>query len=261
MPERSPEAARPPIIQYWHSEQIPDYIAERLATLAAHNPDRPHLVFSEQTAAQLIAKQFGDRHLSAFNACAVPAMQADYFRYCAVCALGGAYVDADMTCVNSLRSIFENQGFLVRWPGGPVLNGLFAFAEPGHPFMAMSVEVATGNIERRASEHVSLTTGPMVFSGLVRLHELGSLELVRESVESRWKDHVDACWDSLSASLREAVADCDGLERALEGVRIADYDEGLEWLRNPEFELPYKYGPNHWENWQSTIFRSADVVS
>ena len=263
MPRRDekgePNADRPPVIQYWHSERIPAYIAERLATFRERNPGSPHLIFNERTAAELIAERFGERHVRAFRACAVPAMQADYLRYCAVHAFGGVYVDADMTCVNSLQTIFDRDGFLLEYPGGPMLNGLFAFAEPEHPFMAMSVEVATGNIERRASESVALATGPMIFTALVRLHRFGSLEDVLASVETGWRNRVTEGWSDFSASIEKAVAEHGPLDRALAGVRIAEHDEGLEWLRNPEFELPYKSTDSYWANWTGTIFRPHDA--
>src|SRR5690348_1645791 len=87
-----------PIIQYWHSEQVPEQIAELTATFRDLNPALPHLVFSEAKAEEFIAEHFEAREVAAFRSCAVPAMQADYFRYCAALALGGIYSDVSFYC-------------------------------------------------------------------------------------------------------------------------------------------------------------------
>lgn len=246
-----------PIVQYWHSDRIPDYIAELLATFREGNQDMPHLVFDEGAAEELIAERFGARHVAAFRSCAVPAMQADYFRYCAVHALGGVYVDADFGYSRPLRPLLEAEGQLFEQPPrGPMLNNLFAFRSPGHPFMALAVEVATRNIERRLSDNVALTTGPAIFTGLLQLHRGGSLEEVRRLIRPSWRPDVDSCWEQLVDSLTGALAD-HGSAAALAGVSISSRAEMLTWVRRPETELPYKRDDQYWANWKGSIFRPA----
>lgn len=97
----------PPIIQYWDSGSPPEEVAELIETFREHNPDTPHLVFSESEAERFIAEHFGPREVEAFRACALPAMQADYLRYCAVFALGGIYADADCECHRALQPLVD----------------------------------------------------------------------------------------------------------------------------------------------------------
>jgi mannosyltransferase OCH1-like enzyme len=63
-------------------------------------------------------------------------MQADYLRYAAVLALGGFYADVDFRRLADLKPLIPSSGHgrLFRGPKGNVINGLFAFGSPGHPF-------------------------------------------------------------------------------------------------------------------------------
>lgn len=251
MPLDSHSEDNPPLIQYWDDPAMPDYIADLVATFDGRNPDMRHLLFNERTAGDFIAEHFGERHLAAFRACAVPAMQADYFRYCAVYKLGGLYADADFLCLRPLRGLLEDgNGHLFEHPNGPVLNGLFAFRSPGHSLLAMAIEVATGNIECRSYASVAMATGPAIFSGLLRLYEAGSLEALR-ALAPGWE----------AASLDKAVEEHGPISRAFEGVRVAGRAEMLTWVQIPAAELAYKSEPSYWANHRGSIYRdsTADI--
>jgi hypothetical protein len=250
----------PPIVQYWHSAEAPPEVAQLLATFPPANPDMPHLVFDEAGAEEMIEKHLGARHADAFRACAVPAMQADYFRYCAVYALGGVYADADFSCARPLRPLVEVEGQLFELdpPRGPALNNLFAFRAPRHPFLALAIEVATRNVERRISDNVALTTGPAIFSGLLQLHRGEPLEDLRGLIRPAWRAELEACWEELVASLMGTIADVGPLETALAGVRISSRAEMLTWVNRTETELSYKRKDDYWANWKGSIFRTSD---
>lgn len=256
---RIARVARLPIIQYWHSAEVPDYIAALIATFRERNPSMRHLVFSERTADSFIAERHGERHVRAFRACAVPAMQADYLRYCAVYTYGGIYADVDFGCIRTLHPLLDLEGHLFQEPAeGPALNGLFAFRSPGHPLLAMAIEIATRNIEARISESITLTTGPGIFTGLAQLHRNSSLEALRDSVGPNWKPRVEACWEPLADSFTKAIDKHGPLAKAFEGVRISTRTEMLTWVERNGTELPYKQSGLHWVNWQErgeTIFR------
>jgi hypothetical protein len=244
----------PPIIQYWNRQDVPDHIADCLATYEEHNPTMPHRVFHEQAAAELIAEHFGARHAEAFQACAVPAMQADYFRYCAVHTLGGVYADANSACTDSVQSCFlASEGQLFgTLPDGPVLNNVFAFRSPGHPLLALAVEIATTNIETRLSETVAVTTGPAIFSGLLVLHREGSLDPLRRLVGER-RSFLDRCWAPFVNSFERAVERHGPLEKAFEGVRLSPRAEMLARIHKPEYR--YQTAERHWAHWEGSIFR------
>ena len=264
-----------PIVQYWHSEEIPAEIAVTMSSFRRRNPGMPHLVFSEATAAEFIAERFSRRELAAFRACAVPAMQADYFRYCAVLALGGVYLDADLECVGSLSSLLEmaSHGVLFGMPRlsppfrrplyewreriGPfwvVNNNIFAFKAAGHPLLEIALELSTVNIENRVAENVALTTGPAIFTSLYLLREVGSLEAYIDFVRGGWYEAGAAAFCDLVRELggREVI---DELGR----LRIPPLSEAhARWAKPPGEALAYKKAGPDWVRWvnvHGSIFR------
>lgn len=207
-----------------------------------------HRVFSQNAAREFVAAHFTERELTAFDACAVPAMQADYFRYCAMLKLGGICSDADMRCVNALQPLVEktSAGLLVSRPNGIVINGFFAFRAPEHPLIRLALETATVNIERRTTNDVWFTTGPGVFTLMTLLHDAGSIDQFRADYESHgdsFRLHMqnvcDVCqgWDTLAAAFGDVV--------------ILPYDVLSSYARSVK-ALPYKSGPGHWTEWQRT---------
>lgn len=247
-PPEPPEP--PPIVQYWHREAIPDYVEAMLATFRERNPDFRHLVFSEPAAERFIGERFGARELAAFRSCAVPAMQADYFRYCAVLALGGVYVDVDERCIAGLRPLLPvaGRGRLFLRPPGAVINGLFAFGAPGHPFLELALEIATTNIERRHCDQVYFTTGPPIFTYLYYLYRLGSVEAACERVAgSGFEKHFRVYAQTVEDPIR--------LSLAFEGVTVSPMEESRAFIGTPGIPFPYKQTAGHWTNAGPEIFR------
>lgn len=241
----------PPIVQYWHSEKIPGYISELLRTVREENPHRSHCLFSERTAAEFIDEHFSERELSAFRACAVPAMQADYFRYCAIYAMGGIYVDADFACNRPLDSLLETKGQLFKHPNGPIVNGFFAFRASNHPLLAMTLEIATSNIESRWTNNVGFATGPLIFSGLERLRRAESFERLHETSREKWQPAIE---------MAERAVEIHGpIENAFDDVRISSRTTMDRWVRVPDQEnLLYKAENTYWSKWRGSIYRPAD---
>jgi Glycosyltransferase sugar-binding region containing DXD motif len=256
------------IVQYWDSEEIPTEVAALMATFAEHNPELPRRVFDEHAAAALIGERFGERFLAAFRACSVPAMQADYFRYCAVHALGGVYVDADLRCVGPLRPLLAHpaSGTLFGRPELPrrwrtpafewgervgayrvVVNSLFAFPAPGHPLLELAIEVATANVERRVDGEVWLVTGPAIFTSLYLLHELGSFDAFGAYVQG-------GALAAIAPILEAAIGDQRRVVEAFRGVRLPPAGEAAGMVGD-ERELHYKAGERHWLNVESGIYR------
>ncbi len=266
----APEPARAgPIVQFWDSAEAPEDVAAAMATFAQVNPGLPHRVFDERGAVELIGERFGERELAAFRACAVPAMQADYFRYCAIHALGGVYVDADFRCVLPLDpllrgpqdgTLFGRRELPARWRApelewrervGPyrvVMNSFFAFPTPGHPLLELAIEIATANVEARIDEDVALVTGPAVFTSLYLLNELGSFDAFLAYAEG----------GTLEPSARhvcETVGDHRRVAHALANVDMPEEEESRVFVRAPESPLAYKETEAHWVNVTTSIFR------
>jgi glycosyl transferase-like sugar-binding protein len=247
-----------PIVQYWHEPQPPDYIAELLASFRERNPDMRHLVFDESAAAVFVSEHFGPRQAAAFGVCAVPAMQADYFRYCAVHVLGGVYVDADFRCEEPLRELAERpSGVVFMGSEIGVINGFFAFP-PRHPLPRLAVQVATANVENRFSQSVWGTTGPAIFSCLYGLSRLGSfdafLAATRVTPPGLGRDG-QPMWDA--ELFCEAVGDCDLATAAFDGVETLPREAMSRWLSKRDVRTPYKRTEDHYPHYSSSIYRSS----
>jgi mannosyltransferase OCH1-like enzyme len=249
------EADEAAIIQYWHSEDVPTDVAELVMGFRELNPDLNHQLFHEAEAEEFIRSHYTEREVAAFRTCAVPAMQADYFRYCAVLALGGLYADAGLRCRRRLRNLIESidDGLLLRKEDPPevVVNGLFVFDRPGHPLLRLVLDVATANIERRVAGRVNMVTGPWIFSGLAELYRLGSLEAAREAPLSPGLERV-------AGVMREVVGSFERVATAFAGVQIETLDWVESWIDVPPAPLRYKHGEDHWIDWEKrrgSIFR------
>lgn len=259
----------PPIIQYWHTERPPGWIHNGLRSFGERNPGMRHLVFDQPKARAFIAAHLSAREEAAFQACAVPAMQADYFRYCAVFALGGLYTDADMRCIADVRplihqvegTLFGRQDMPKRvaamlrypYPIGPVLdldNSPFAFREPRHPLLKLAIEVATANIENRLADGppgIWLTAGQGVFTSLYLLKWLGSIDAFRKYVNgSGLKPSADL--------FCEVIGSHSVVASAMTGVAIRPRRERNGWLR-PLSPPSSGEHPPHWTAVEGSIFR------
>jgi Glycosyltransferase sugar-binding region containing DXD motif len=268
--EPRPGDRRPVLSQYWNTEAIPDYIADLLATFRDRNPDFRHLVCDEAGAEEFIGTHFGPREVAAFRACAVPSMQSDYFRYCVVLALGGVYSDADYECVRPLRPLLSGLegGEIFLSPTEHPLNGrttrrvwsaFFAFRGPGHPFLALALEIATANIEARISERIWppgervvesiwLTVGPGVPTLMRFILEWGSFDAFVEGV-------AGSPMEPFAQQYCEVIGDYDRIVEAFEGVRVSSAESMFSWVGRPEQPLPYKDTDLHWQNVRTRIFR------
>jgi hypothetical protein len=243
-------ADKPSIVQYWHDESIPDYIAGLLRTFGEQNPELRHMVFSRERAAEFIARHFGARESAAFQACAVPAMQADYFRYCAVLALGGVYCDADVECVAPLRQLVPpaGRGRLFRGRRRNVINGVFAFGSPGHPFLELALEVATANIEVRRFDTVYYTTGPPIFMALTYMQASAppsAFTGVGVSIQ----------FGQVIGAYCETIGDLERVDSAFETIELVEPSAQDAFIRSPETALPYKRSATHWVDFDGPIFQ------
>lgn len=207
-------------------------------------------MFNTASADAFIADQFTSREVASFRACVVPAMQADYFRYCVILALGGLYSDVDFKCTASIRPLVpvDGKGQLFRGPKGNVINSIFAFGSPGHPFLELALEIATANIECRLCDHVYYTTGPPIFMSLVNLHRLGSFDaLIKQiphgSPQREW-----------ARSYCEVVDDYSRVSRALQGIEVSQPLAYQPVIQPPTEPLRYRQSPLHWMNFKGSIF-------
>lgn len=237
------------MVQYWHQDVLPDYLEEHLETFGELNPALPHVVFSRATAEAFIGTHFTDREVKAFRSCAVPAMQADYLRYCAVYAVGGIYSDADARCVADLGPLLDGRGGeLFAGKNGIVHNAALSFPAPRHPLPGLAVELATMNVERRLSEKVWAVTGPGVLHVLEWLRDAGSLDAFLALVG----DALGPCRDG--PGVCEMIGDYRRVSDAWEGVRVSPPERLRSFIRHGLPDLPYRRSDTHFPNFVGSIY-------
>lgn len=209
-----------PLHQYWHDGNPPKEVASHIEAWQAVSGLK-HQLFDQDRAAAFIKRHAGARVATCFRSCAVPAMQADLFRYVAIYAVGGIYVDADNT--PGPKSLAE---FLQTVPVGLLCrrrnetrvwfcNDACYARKPGHPLFRRVIELACDNIEARKGPSVWSVTGPSLFN---ELNKPETLQL-------------------------------------FEGLHFGWYDEEMRQYVKPLGKLAYKQGPSDWrafiENGQS----------
>lgn len=150
------------LFQYWNTRAVPDEV-ETLMRTWEHDTAFEYWRYHEETAIAYLRYHFGPRELKAFQSCGVPAMQADFFRYCALQAEGGIYVDADTYRGGNLAGLLAEADrgmFMTRETR--VANDFLFVREPGDPLFRRFVDQAVENIERRSSQNVWKVTGPWI---------------------------------------------------------------------------------------------------
>jgi mannosyltransferase OCH1-like enzyme len=203
--------------QYWHDGTPPEEVA-RLIALWREVPGFDHRLFDRTAATAFIMRHAGPRVAACFESCAVPAMQADLFRYVAIHAKGGIYVDADNAPgAESLLGFLQGVpvGLLCRRRNSTTswfCNDACFARRPGHPLFAQLIELACENIEAREGNNVWAVTGPKVIN---QFDEPSNAHL-------------------------------------FEGLTIAWYDDEMRRYIKPIGNLAYKKGPQDWRMFQES---------
>lgn len=239
------------LIQYWDTGAPPPDIAGMIAGLVRDNPGLDHRLYDRDSAAHFIRKRLGERHWRAFQACAVPAMQADYFRLCALWAKAGVYVDADSRSLRPLAPLFEEvPEALMVTDKGFFMTGTMLFRRPHNAFLAAILELATDNIESRRFNNVLVATGPPLADAVRAIADPQWAESASKDLDD-WNRGV--IFGPLLARAREIIAPTAELRSAVGAIRLIPAGEANTWLN---FMRPaYKSTAVHWRNWPGSIFR------
>jgi len=252
--------ARMKLFQYWDGPQPPADVAELIAGFRDRNPELEHHLFDEAAAAEFIATHFGAREHAAFRSLAVPAMQSDYFRLCALHQHGGVYVDAD----------FESRaplvGLLDRAPHGLVLmlfneivNGLLLVRRPRDPFIGACLKLATDNIaERRFYDPARARLQDIrLTAGLGPLNAIGALidEVCPDPSTTELPEELVRRWDApeLLAFARESIEVTPELVGSFRSLTRLHVLETVRWMGDPD--PAYKATERHWPRWKTSIYR------
>ena len=132
----------------------------------AANPQYRVNYQNDESAETYIRKHCGEHVAEAYN-CFVPtAYRADIFRFCALYAEGGLYMDADMVPVGPFETLYSNcSGFSLGhdfpWGGIEGKQMKILASEPKHGITLCMLESIVGNVKNREIGDTSLSiTGP-----------------------------------------------------------------------------------------------------
>jgi mannosyltransferase OCH1-like enzyme len=247
------------LTQFWDKRPIPEEIEILMQSYRTRNPDLQHRCFDRAQADDFIARHFSRRHLDAFRSCAVPAMQADYLRYCAVLVDGGFYADADAKCVRPVAALMPPgvDGIVFQKANGIVINNFFGFRNPRHPLLETVLEIATTAIERRAcGEDIWLTTGPGLFTFLWVISASTLQEREELYKEGESADQKTRCTRLCRDVALRVLGTVDGIFANISTCSVNELEEFSQTVH-----LKYKETRRHWVNWKGSIFKEPGEVS
>jgi mannosyltransferase OCH1-like enzyme len=155
------------LIQFWDKPEPPGEVAALMAGWQAQF-GAGYRRFDAAAAAAFLADRFPPRFAAAFARCGVPAMQADFFRYAALFALGGHYVDADTAPGEEPLADFTAAcpRAMLMDRRGRVANDVMFFRTRRDPLLLRVLRMAARNIERAVSNNVWEVTGPALMTRL-----------------------------------------------------------------------------------------------
>lgn len=143
------------LFQFWNNPTAPDEV-EALMETWKQAPGFTYHRYNTETAAAFITQHFDVRTLAAFRKCKVPAMQADFFRYCALYVEGGVWVDADTASLGLLADYLDpRQRGLLMMRQTRVANDFLFVSQPKDALFARVIENAVQNVEQGISNNVT----------------------------------------------------------------------------------------------------------
>ncbi len=239
------------LFQYWDTADPPAEVAGWIENVRASNPDLEHRLFDRDQASWFIGKHFGPRHRRAFDACAAPAMQSDYFRLCALKRSGGVYLDADFWCLKPLAPLLDSAPHgLLESRGVQIVNGLMFIRAPHDPFVEACLQLCTINVEQRDIPNVYTATGPGVLCALQAvLRPETAAPLLAEM-----DNYLQAGWrfPALLERARREIPVTEALARAFDAITLLPKGALKSWIGKTD--PAYKQTPRHWLNWPGSIY-------
>lgn len=165
------------LIHYWHGDSIPSDVMDNISSWTKEGNFSSHL-FNRESAARFIAQNFDKKYSLAFEECAVPAMQSDFFRYCFLLKCAGLYVDVHMYNLGRTKELFElagPRGLLVRREGGNIINGFMYIKRQNDDLIERVLRFAIRNISEKVSQNVWSVTGPGIFHRISGLRDVSKV--------------------------------------------------------------------------------------
>lgn len=258
----------PPIIQYWHQKDCPETIRSRQDHWRRAFPER-HELFDQQAARDFLSHHFGAEAVAGFQACAVPAMASDYFRYHRIAIAGGLYVDsaflpgdpaqiAQQTdhCVFSLsipQADLTPDIVRAREVLGPILlNSLLGAHAGPSPWFALLAELVRRMVRERASPQIPMVTGVGILTSFSHAvsHIHAGPAVVLNDIRRAVPGGNDRFLGILGEFLADHAIELGGLPPCVS--RPANEMDAL--FHRPAEDSARLSDPAHWTNYQASIF-------
>jgi tetratricopeptide (TPR) repeat protein len=151
--------------QFWDSPTPPADVLALMEGWRTANPGYAIQRFDDAGAVAFLASRFARPVLEAFRRAPEPTMRADLMRLAWLRVAGGIWVDADDRCLRPLATLIPEGAALFGYQEdvGSFGNNLLA-AVPGHPVIAVALELAVTAVLRGDEDTVWLSTGPGVLT-------------------------------------------------------------------------------------------------
>ena len=239
------------LFQYWDTGSPPDQVAAWIDSVRAVNADLDHRLFDRDRAGWFIGKHVGRREQRAFEACAVPAMQSDYFRLCALKRSGGVYLDADFWCLKPLSDLLATAPHgLLESRRGQIVNGLMFIRQPADAFVDACLSLCTLNIERRDIPNVYTATGPGVLCAIQAVLRPETAAPLLAALDNDLQR--DWLFPELLERARREIPVTAALVRAFDAITLTPKGFLGSWIGKTD--PAYKQTSRHWLNWPGSIY-------
>ena len=237
------------LFQYWDTGEPPNEMAGWIDRFRSSNPEMKHRLYNRESAAWFIGKHLGLRQRKAFDACAVPAMQADYFRLCALFARGGLWIDADVEPLKPIAGLLDRapHSLMLSWQGF-LQTPVMLFRETGDAFVGAFLDLVTANIVERRFNNVLIATGPLVADAL------------RGVIDPQWAETEISKGQGVFAEARRGLLEhvrarlvvTEALRRSFGAMTIMGTLAAMDHVHF--WDPPYKLTATHWTNWKGSIY-------
>ena len=242
------------LFQYWDTGHPPDEVAAWIDGFRTMNPQMRHEFFDRDRASWFIGKHVGERERRAFDSCAVPSMQSDFFRLCALKRSGGLYVDADFRCLQPLAGLLNRapHGMVASW-SGEIVHNFFLIRPAQDPFVDACLRLCVLNIEAQDLPNAYTATGPGVLNAIQALLDPVAAAVLLKKFDNMLQ--ADWLFPRVLDRARREIAVTDTLAQSFAAITLVRKPELLAWVGKTD--PAYKQTERHWLNWRGSLYGAA----
>ena len=239
--------------QFWDADPPADVLA--LMDAARQAADGFEYVrFDARSGRDFVGTYYGARGLAIWDACALPAMMADYLRLLLMDTYGGVYADASYRFTGSLSALVAKSPVaqLPLWMTVVNTNYLM-FRKPGDPFLRACIALAMENVEQRRMGSALMAVGCGVLNG-VRCILSPEERPGIDDIAHRAGDWITWGWNDLLAAAERLIDPTPELVAAYRAITLVPIDE-LHQYAISEYQTSHRSSDRYWFKWKGSIYR------